>query len=197
MAALAMRRHPTTIPRSRQPDAVDVRPNRTRQELPCSPGCTATSPPCSARSSPCSSLAFVLIVLLFAQLARRVTTSTTTEADLERVEAGAALFASQVTGFQSSSPSSQPTVSAGLDEAIAGLETFGTSTIEFDVAIDENLPIDTEVVIDRTFEVPIKTTLPINESVRHDDPDRRAVRRRHPARRHRAGRHRRADRPRR
>ena len=63
-------------------------------------------------------------------------------------------------------------MSAGLDEAIAGLETFGTSTLEFDVPIDENVPIDTEVVIDRTFEVPIKTTLADQRDVRDDDQGR-------------------------
>jgi len=101
--------------------------------------------------------AFVAILMLFSRLDK-------TEADLERVEAGAALFASQVTGFQNQLTELAPDVSAGLDEAIAGLETFGTSTLEFNVPIDENIQIDTEVVINRTIEVPIKTTLPINDS---------------------------------
>ncbi len=85
-------------------------------------------------------------------------------ADLERVEAGAALFASQVQGFQQQLVELEPMVSAGIDDAIAGLEQFSSSTLEFDVAIDENLPIDTEIVIERTFTVPIKTSIPINES---------------------------------
>jgi MFS family permease len=101
--------------------------------------------------------AFVFIGVLLSRLDE-------TKNDLQRVEAGSALFASQVTGFQAQLAELAPQVSEGLDEAIAGLESFGTSTIQFDVPIDENIQIDTEVVIDREIEVPIKTTLPINES---------------------------------
>ncbi len=109
-------------------------------------------------------LAFVLIVLLFTQLSSTQDDLDATRADLERVEAGAALFASQVQGFQQQLVELEPMVSAGIDDAIAGLEQFSSSTLEFDVAIDENLPIDTEIVIERTFTVPIKTSIPINES---------------------------------
>jgi MFS family permease len=109
-------------------------------------------------------LAFVLIVLLFAQVSAARDDLDTTRDDLARVEAGAALFASQVQGFQQQLVELEPTVSAGIDDAITGLETFSSSTLEFDVAIDENLPIDAEIVIERTFTVPIKTSIPINES---------------------------------
>ena len=85
-------------------------------------------------------------------------------ADLERVEAGAALYASQITGFQEQLVELEPQVSAGVEEAIAGLRDFGDSTIAFDVNIDEVIPINTDVVIDRIVEVPIKTTIPIKES---------------------------------
>jgi hypothetical protein len=88
----------------------------------------------------------------------------TTRADLERVEAGAALYASQITGFQEQLVELAPQVSAGVDEAIAGLREFGDSTISFDVSIDEVIPVRTDVVIDRVVEVPIKTTIPIDES---------------------------------
>jgi MFS family permease len=100
---------------------------------------------------------FVAIMMLFARLDE-------TEEDLARVEAGSALFASQVTGFQSRLSELAPNVSAGLDEAIVGLETFGTSTLTFNVPIDQDVQFDTEVVISRTIEVPIKTTLPIEDS---------------------------------
>ena len=47
------------------------------------------------------------------------------------------------------------------------------------------IPIDTEVVIDRTVQVPIKTTIPINQSfdttIQHRHPARRDARRRHRA----------------
>ncbi len=101
--------------------------------------------------------AFVWIAILMSQL-------TDTRQDLDRVEAGAAIFAAQVEGFQSTLGDLAPNVSAGLDEAITGLESFGNSTIEFKVPIDENVELATNVVIDRDIEVPIKTTLPIDES---------------------------------
>jgi hypothetical protein len=105
-----------------------------------------------------------LAAVMFVQLQQTRSDLDDTRADLERVEAGAALFASQVTGFQEQLTELSPTISAGLDEAVTGLEQFGTSTLEFFVAIDENVEIGTEVTIDRTIAVPINTTLPINES---------------------------------
>jgi len=88
----------------------------------------------------------------------------TTRDDLARVEAGAALYASQITGFQEQLVALEPQVSAGVDEAITGLREFGDSTIAFDVDIDEVIPVKTDIVIDRVVEVPIKTTIPIQES---------------------------------
>jgi hypothetical protein len=101
--------------------------------------------------------AFVWIAVLMSQLHD-------TRRDLDRVEAGAAIFASQVKGFQDKISELAPNVSAGLDEAITGLESFGNSTVEFNVPIDQTVQFQTDVVIDREIEVPIKTTLPINES---------------------------------
>ncbi len=115
--------------------------------------------------------AFVLIGMLFSRLsttqddlAATQSALISNQADMQRVEAGAALYASQITGFQEQLVALEPQVSAGVEEAIAGLTEFGNSTISFDVAIDETIPIDTEVVIDRVVEVPIKTTIPIKQS---------------------------------
>jgi MFS family permease len=107
--------------------------------------------------------AFALIVVLFLQLADTQDDLEATRDDLERVEAGAAIFSSQVTGIVDQLTDLSPDISAGLDEAIAGLETFATSTLEFDVDIDEEVQIATEVELDRTLSVPIRTTLPIDE----------------------------------
>ena len=85
--------------------------------------------------------------------------------DLGRVEAGAALYASQIDGFREQLVELSPQIEAGVDEAIAGLREFGDSTIAFDVPIDEVIPIDTDVVINRTVEVPIKTEIPINQDI--------------------------------
>jgi hypothetical protein len=87
-----------------------------------------------------------------------------TRADLERVEAGAALYASQIQGFQDKLTSLKPKIDEGVKSAIDGLESFGDSTLTFNVPIDQKIPIDTKVVIDRTVKVPIKTTIPINQS---------------------------------
>ena len=108
--------------------------------------------------------ALALVGLLFSRLSSTQNALVGTQADMQRVEAGAALYASQITGFQEQLVALEPQVSAGVDEAIAGLTEFGNSTIAFDVAIDETIPIDTEVVIDRVVQVPIKTTIPIKQS---------------------------------
>jgi prefoldin subunit 5 len=125
--------------------------------------------------------AFLTIFMLFGRVADAQDDASagraeldTARADLERVEAGAALYASQIEGFQEQLVALQPEISAGVEEAITGLRTFGDSTISFDVNIDEVIPIDTEVVIQRTVQVPIKTTIPINQSfdttIRIDTP---------------------------
>jgi prefoldin subunit 5 len=90
---------------------------------------------------------------------------TAIQEDLDRVEAGAALYASQIDGFREQLVELSPQIEAGVDEAITGLREFGDSTISFDVNIDEVIPIDTEVVIQRTVEVPIKTEIPINQEI--------------------------------
>lgn len=89
----------------------------------------------------------------------------TIRADLDRVEAGAALYASQIEGFREQLVELSPEIEAGVAEAITGLREFGESTIEFDVAIDEVIPIDTEVTIERTVSVPIVTEIPIREDI--------------------------------
>lgn len=88
-----------------------------------------------------------------------------TAADLSRVEAGSALFAAQVQGITEQFIELQPTLEAGLDDAIDGIEEFASSTLEFTVSVDEVIDIDTDVVIQRTIEVPINTTVPINETI--------------------------------
>ena len=88
-----------------------------------------------------------------------------TRDDLARVEAGSALFAAQVQGFQEQLLELQPTVADGLDSAIDGLETFAGSTIDLTVTVDEIVTVDTDVAFDRVVEVPIKTSIPINETI--------------------------------
>jgi EmrB/QacA subfamily drug resistance transporter len=105
-----------------------------------------------------------LLVVMFAQLQDTRAELDDTRADLERVEAGAALYASQVNGFVEVLDGLGPSLDDGLDSAIAGLDEFSTSTLEFTVNIDESVKINTDFAIRRDITVPINTSIPINES---------------------------------
>ena len=116
--------------------------------------------------------ALITIALLFSRVANAEADAAAarselvnTRADLDRVEAGAALYASQITGFQEQLVALEPQVSAGVEEAITGLRSFGESTLSFEVNIDEVIPIETDVVIKRTVQVPIQTSIPIRETI--------------------------------
>lgn len=85
--------------------------------------------------------------------------------DLARVEIGAGLFASEVTGLRDQLSQLAPQVGSGLNDAVAGLESFRSSTIEFDVPINEDITIDTQILLDRTLSVPIQTSFPIDQVV--------------------------------
>lgn len=83
--------------------------------------------------------------------------------DMARVESGAAIYAAQITAFQEQLAELGPVLDSALGEAVTGIDDFRNSTIRFDVAINETVPINAEVVLDRTLQVPINTTLPIDE----------------------------------
>lgn len=102
--------------------------------------------------------AFALSALLFVRLEQA-------RDDLERVEAGALLSTVQLQVFRDELAALGPSVSAGLDEAIVGLESFGSSTLDFEVSIDEVLPVAAEFVIERDVLVPIDTTIPIAQTI--------------------------------
>lgn len=85
-----------------------------------------------------------------------------TQDDMNRVEAGAAIYASQINGFVETVNGLGPSIDDGLDQAISGLEEFGASTITFTVNIDETISISEDFAIERTVEVPINTTVPIS-----------------------------------
>ena len=85
--------------------------------------------------------------------------------DMARVEGGAALYGAQVTAFQEQLSGLGPTLDSALEEAVTGIDSFRTSQIRFDVAINETVPIRAEVVLDRTLNVPISATLPIDETL--------------------------------
>jgi len=85
-----------------------------------------------------------------------------TQEDMSRVEAGAAIYASQINGFVETVNGLGPSIDDGLDQAISGLENFGASTITFTVNIDETISISEDFAIERTVEVPINTAVPIS-----------------------------------
>ncbi len=90
------------------------------------------------------------------------------QADLVRVEegaAGSAIVSAQVIEFARQVGELEPQVSAGLEEAILELEAFSNSSLEFAVAIDETVVIETEIDIDREFSFPIDETITIDQSV--------------------------------
>jgi hypothetical protein len=103
-------------------------------------------------------VAFALIGVLLLRLEQ-------TRDDLERVEGGALLSAVQVQAFRDSLEAAAPEVGAGLDDAITGLEEFGTSSLSFDVAVDDTVPFETEIVLDREIVVPVETSIPIDETI--------------------------------
>jgi MFS family permease len=109
--------------------------------------------------------ALLAVLVLLSRLGTAEDELATAQSDLERVQAGTAVFAAQITTFQEDIAALAPSIDAGLTEAIDGLDTFASSTITFDVAIDESVTIDTEIVLDRDITVPIETSIPIRETV--------------------------------
>lgn len=85
--------------------------------------------------------------------------------DMARIEGGAALYGAQMTAFQEQLSGLGPTLDSALGEAVAGIDSFRTSQIQFDVAINEMVPISAELVLDRTLTVPITTTIPIDQTL--------------------------------
>ncbi len=88
--------------------------------------------------------------------------------EVDRVEqgaAGSAIVATQVLELTNRLAEIQPTIVTGLDEAVTELESFGESTLEFSVPIDETVVIDTTIELQRDFSFPINERLPIDETV--------------------------------
>ena len=87
------------------------------------------------------------------------------EKDFEQLRGGTALFSAQVIAFQEQLAGLAPGVAAGIGAAIEGLDTFASSTLEFQVPISEDVPINATIDLSRTFTIPIQTTIPIDETV--------------------------------
>ena len=59
----------------------------------------------------------------------------------------------------------QGPLASELDGVVAELDSFQTSTISFEVDIDETIAVDTEFILQRTVQVPIVATVPIRQEL--------------------------------
>jgi hypothetical protein len=58
-----------------------------------------------------------------------------------------------------------PVVQESLGLADAELETFQQSTIDFEIKIDQELPVQVEIPLNETLEIPIQTSVPISATI--------------------------------
>lgn len=58
-----------------------------------------------------------------------------------------------------------PVITEGLSQAIADMQAFEQSTVEFDIQVSQNIPINTEIPFNETLDVPINTTIPIDQQI--------------------------------
>ncbi len=56
-------------------------------------------------------------------------------------------------------------IQESLDRTIADLENVEDTSIEFNVAVNQDFPIDTEIAFEETIEVPIQMTVPISQTI--------------------------------
>ncbi|NNE96289.1 MAG: MFS transporter [Acidimicrobiales bacterium] len=134
--------------------------------------------PTSARNSLIAAVAIIAIGMIATLLWTRSVAAelddtrrelTATQAELDRVEegaAGSAIVAAQVLDISRQLAEIAPSVDSGLSEAIQELESFGDSTIEFQVPIDETIDFNTDITIDRNFTFPVDETVTIDQTVR-------------------------------
>jgi hypothetical protein len=57
------------------------------------------------------------------------------------------------------------TTHAALAQAVADLDTFQESTIQFELPVNERIPIQAEIPLSQTLQVPIQTTIPITQNI--------------------------------
>ncbi len=86
-----------------------------------------------------------------------------TDDRVEEVAGGAALVVSQAAGLFAAFDEIGPLADQALADVTAELEAFRTSTLEFEVSVDEEIPVRTSFPFTRTVDLPIRTTLPVSE----------------------------------
>ena len=85
--------------------------------------------------------------------------------DVERLRSTVVEFLGEARGLQSQLVDAGPSISSALDQAVGGLETFGSSTIELNVPIRDTLSLESSIELDQTLRVPVRTTVPIDETI--------------------------------
>ena len=112
-------------------------------------------------------LAVVLAVSIAASLAFNVyllTRSMRTDDRVDEVAGGAAVLAAQAGTFLDQVTSLTPLLDEALTTADAELEALRTSTIAFDVEVDQVIPVSASFPFQRALTFPIDTSIPINET---------------------------------
>lgn len=102
-------------------------------------------------------VALALIVVLFVQLHQ-------TRTDLERVEGGAAFFAWQVQALREPLVELEPELRGAIDDAIAGLDSMRTASLEVTLPAGQSIDIETEFEVVRDVVIPVNTSFPVNQS---------------------------------
>lgn len=59
----------------------------------------------------------------------------------------------------------ETTVSELVGQAVADLEAFENSTLEYEFEVRQDLPIEVEIPFNETMTVPIQTTIPISQQI--------------------------------
>ena len=59
----------------------------------------------------------------------------------------------------------QPALHKAILQAIVDLEAFEQTSLEFEVEIDQEFPIETEILVNDSLEFPIQTVVPIQQEI--------------------------------
>ncbi|MEW5959858.1 MAG: hypothetical protein AB1801_19200 [Chloroflexota bacterium] len=60
----------------------------------------------------------------------------------------------------------QQTVTEMITKAVTDLEAFENSTLQFDIPLEQELPLQMQIPFDETIEVPIQTSIPISQEIK-------------------------------
>ena len=58
-----------------------------------------------------------------------------------------------------------PQIRQAITQAVTDLEAFENSTLEFEIQVQQEFPVEVEIPFNETIDVPIQTTLPISQAI--------------------------------